>query len=132
MLIARAGYANRYLKGHIMKPDEEYKQFMSMSTPELCAKIAQLEGRHTTTTLAQLALQSKQVEKQLRWMRWSAIITAVATLAAVVLGWCLSELRSQPPQGVDKPGITQSHTESSTSASHYERKSDKVPLQPSR
>jgi len=46
-----------------MKPDEEYEQLKSMSMPELCAKIAQLEAKHTTTTLAKLALQAKQTEK---------------------------------------------------------------------
>lgn len=67
------------------------------------------------------------VNKQLRWIKFSAILTAIATLLAVVLGWYLSEIKSLRYPKSDKPPIIQSHTEPSTSASHYEKKDGKVP-----
>jgi ABC-type proline/glycine betaine transport system permease subunit len=82
-------------------------------------------------TKQQIELQhiknTELVNKQVRWITFSAIITAIATLSAVVLGWCLSELKSLQRLKSDMPQIVQSQTKTSTSLPYYERKDGKVP-----
>jgi hypothetical protein len=117
-------------------PDTDYENFMKMPISEL-ASCAAGRGTGSKLELARLAyshrmLQQqneyaqqqielqhdknmKLIDRQLRWIKFSAILTAAATLAAVVLGWCLSELRSQQTQEVDKQQIVQPHTKASTS-----------------
>lgn len=135
-----------------MNPDEEYEKLKSMSMPELCSKIAQLEAGHTTTNLAHLALELKQMEekfkyekeqiqlqhklnmelvtKQVRWIKFSVILNCVAIILGVVLGWFLSELKSSQQPKSNPQSAIQFQSELSTSETHYGKKADKVPLQP--
>jgi hypothetical protein len=69
------------------------------------------------------------VKKQVRWIKFSAIITAIATLSAVVLGWYLSELKSLKFPKSDSQQIVQPQTKTSTLASRSEKINGKVPLE---
>jgi len=99
-------------------PNQIYEQLKSKSIPELCREIAQLEGTISKPLIARLIIEERQMEekikfekeqiqlqhtlntelmtKQLRWMKFSAILNAIALLAAVVLGWFLQEWKSNP------------------------------------
>jgi hypothetical protein len=92
-----------------------------------------LEQQHEYTK-QQIELQhiknTELLSKQLRWIKFSAILTAIATLSAVVLGWYLSELKSLQRLKSDIPQIVQPQTKTSTSVPHYEKKDGKVSLQP--
>ncbi len=82
----------------------------------------------------QHSLNTQIVNKQLRLMKLTTIITSVSTLiaalAAVFLAYALTQIQ-RPIQIKSDPSTTlQSHIESSTSALHYEKTPDKVPLQP--
>jgi len=131
--------------------DPEYESFKKMPIENLIARAAgggigstvekaklvygerMLEQQHEYTKQQielQHKLNMKLMTKQLRWIKFSAILNALAIIAGVLLGWYLSELKSiqNPKKNVQQ--TIQSQSESSTSASHSERKNDKTPLQP--
>jgi hypothetical protein len=71
------------------------------------------------------------MNKQLRWIKFSAIINAIAILAAVLLGWYLQGLKSQ----VNQVSSTQQNIQVQQEASkkeilelRHERKNDKATL----
>jgi len=82
----------------------------------------------------QIELQHKRntelVEKQGRWIKFSAILTAISTLTAAIAGSLVTYMltRPLPPKTLktDTSQTTQSSTESSTSASSYEKTTGKV------
>ena len=69
------------------------------------------------------------LKRQLRWIKFSAILNAIALLAAVVLGWFLAEWKAKPNLSKPTQQSIQSQRESSsqsTPAPHSERKNDKA------
>jgi hypothetical protein len=136
--------------------DKEYQDFMKLSIEDLTFHAS---GSSTASTiekakfvLTQRMMQQeheyakKQIElqhnlnmklivKQLRWIKFSAILNALAILAAVVLGWYLQELKSQLPLTPPTQQSIQYKTEPSSTKSqvlHPEKKSDKETLTPHR
>lgn len=67
------------------------------------------------------------LEKQLRWVKISAAIAAIATLAAVVLGWSLSEMTASRRQSSSSAQSFQSQIAPLNAAPHSERKVDNIP-----
>ena len=135
-----------------MNPNDEYEKLKTLTMPDLCWRIAQLEGGISTTNIARLALEFKQMEekfkyekdlielqhklntklftKQIRWIKFSAVLNAIAIISGVLLGWSLSELKSVISPKENAQQTIQSQTKASTSASHSESKNDKIPSQP--
>jgi len=133
-------------------PNEIYQRLKSKSLPEICSQIAQQQGTISLPLIARLVIEENQVQekfkfekeqiefqhklnmelmtKQLRWIKFSAILNAVAIIAAVLLGWFLAELKSSQNLSKNTQQTLQSQTESSTSASRSERIGNKVPLNP--
>jgi hypothetical protein len=136
--------------GENIMTDPEYESFKKMPIENLIARAAgggigstvekakfvygerMMEQQHEYTK-QQIELQhiknTELLNKQLRWIKFSAILNAIALLAAVVLGWFLSEWKSlsSPSKGVQQ--TIQSQKESSTQsipATHPERKNGKV------
>lgn len=72
-------------------------------------------------------LNSKLITRQIRWTKLSAIITAIATMLAVLLGWSLSECTRTHNLTRDTLQLIQPRTVPSTSASGYEKKDGKAP-----
>lgn len=71
------------------------------------------------------------LSRQLRWLKWSAILNLIGLLAAVLLGWFLQEWKSKSILSTSKQQNIQSQTEPSISVPHSEQKVYKVPsLQP--
>ncbi len=79
-------------------------------------------------------INTSLVEKQVKWIKFSAILTAVATLAAGIAGSLVTYMLTTESQKQTKATATQQinqpHIETSTSASHPGKKPDKVPLSP--
>ena len=92
-----------------------------------------VEKQHELSKV-QIELQHKHnmdlMNKQLRWIKFSAILNAIALLAAVLLGFFLQELKSTPNPSPSTQQSIQSQIKPSTSASHSEKITDKVPLRP--
>jgi hypothetical protein len=67
---------------------------------------------------AQIELQHQRntelMNRQVKWIRFSAILTAIATLSAVVLGWYLSELKQERISRQSIQQTSQQQTISST------------------
>jgi len=85
----------------------------------------------------QIELQhTKNIEllrKQLRWIKFSAILNAIALLAAVLLGWFLQEWKSKPiPSPSAQQNIQQKRElpQPLSSATYPERKTDKDASKP--
>jgi hypothetical protein len=138
-------------------PNEMYEHLKSKSLPDLCKEIAQIEGTISKPLIARLIIEERQMQekfkyekeqvqiqhklnieltkKQLRWMKFAAILNAIALLGAVLLGWYLQEWKSQSIPAKSTQQSIQSQTESSPSTilvPHPERKNDKDTLQPPR
>jgi hypothetical protein len=133
-------------------PDTDYDNFMKMPLSEL-AKEATMSIHGSRIEIAKLVYHQRMLEiqhenakqqielqhsknmqllnKQLRWIKFSAILTAVATLTAGIAGALLSYMLTVPKQPDQirhyTPAIIQPHTKTSTSVPDYERKDDKVP-----
>jgi len=75
------------------------------------------------------------LKKQLRWIKFSAILNCIALLAAVLLGWFLQEWKSKPIPFPSAQQNIQSQKEPSqlpNLATDSERKNDIVPYKPHR
>lgn len=132
-----------------MNPKSEYERLKSKSLLDVCMERAQLDGAVSSSRLAQLVYEEKQMEqkfeyekqqielqhklnmevmtKQVRWIKFSAVLNAIAIIAAVLLGWYLSELKSVQQPRLNPQPVIQSRIEPSTSESHYEQKALSVP-----
>lgn len=134
--------------------DSEYDLFKKMSIEDLISNAVgggiassrekakfvyeerMLEQQHEYTKQQielQHKLNMKLMTKQLRWIKYSAILNAIALLAAVVLGWFLAEWKAKPNLSKPTQQSIQSQRESSsqsTPAPHPERKNDKATLKP--
>ena len=134
----------------------EYEKYRQLPMPELAEIMGSHEESKSKANIARLVYEEKQMAKQheynkdqlqlqhklnmelmtkqLRWIKFSAILNAVAIIAAVLLGWFLAEWKSSQDLSKNTQQTLQSQTEPSrlsTSATHSERKNDKVPLKPS-
>lgn len=71
------------------------------------------------------------VKEQVKWVKCSAILTAVATLSAAIAGSLVTYMLTRPTQQsttrTETQQISQPHSETSTSASRPEKIPDKVP-----
>lgn len=83
----------------------------------------------------QLKIQHKHnmefTNKQLRWIKFSAIINAIAILAAVLLGWYLQGLKSQEsqvPSTQQNIQVQQEASKKEIPELRHERKNDKATL----
>lgn len=89
-------------------------------------------------TKEQIELQHKRntelVEKQGKWIKFSAILTAISTLTAAIAGVCLSYMLTRPSQQQTTKTETQQETAQSTKnktlETRPEQKPYKVPLSP--
>jgi hypothetical protein len=127
-------------------PNQIYEQLKSKSTPDLYLEIAKLEASNSKPMIARLIIQERQTEaqhklnmtllnRQLRWMKFSAILNAIVILLAVLLGWYLKEWKSQSTPVSPAQQSIQFQPESSSTTSpalRPERKNDKDTLQPPR
>jgi hypothetical protein len=106
-------------KGEKIMDDTEYENLKKLPLKELAKKITGSSGG-LTPEFAKLVYDERMMEqqheyakqqielqhtknmellsKQLRWIKFSAILNAIAIIAAVVLGWFLSELKSSQTQ----------------------------------
>jgi hypothetical protein len=137
-------------KGENVMTDPEYESFKKMPLENLISNAAgggidskvkkaklvyderMLEQQHEYTK-QQIELQhlknTELLNKQLRWIKFSAILNAIALLAAVVLGWFLSEWKSLSNLSKGVQQTIQSQRESSIQsiqATHPERINGKV------
>jgi len=86
----------------------------------------------------QIELQHKRntelVKEQVKWIKYSALITALATIAAALLGWYLGresqQLKEQLRLKTELLQQIELRTKNTTSGTHPEQKPDKVPLSP--
>lgn len=133
----------------------EYEKYRQLPMPELAEIMGGHEELKSKANIARLVYEELQMTKQheynkeqiqlqhrlnmelmtkqLWWMKFSAILNAIALLAAVVLGWFLGEWRSSSNLSRGTQQTIQLQTESSTPStpvSHSERKNDKASLQP--
>lgn len=83
----------------------------------------------------QIELQHKRntelVKEQVKWVKYSAILTAISTLTAAIAGACLTYMLTRPsPQQTTKTETQQEtaqSTKNTTSGTRPEQKLDKVP-----
>jgi len=133
----------------------EYEKYRQLPMPELAEIMGGHEELKSKANIARLVYEELQMTKQheynkeqiqlqhrlnmelmtkqLWWMKFSAILNAIALLAAVVLGWFLGEWRSSSNLSRGTQQTIRLETESSTPStpvSHSERKNDKASLQP--
>jgi hypothetical protein len=106
-------------KGEKIMDDTEYENFKKLTLKELAKKITgsdtgltpefaklvyneRMMGQQHEYAKQQIELQhTKNMEllsKQLLWIKFSAILNAIAIIAAVVLGWFLSEWKLSQTQ----------------------------------
>lgn len=127
------------------QPDEELAGRMSdygrseskMQIARVVYETRQMRRQHEYVK-EQIELQHKRntelTEKQGRWIKWSAVLTAVSTLTAAIAGSLVTYMLTRPlPQQTprtDRQEITQSRIVPSTSASHSENTPDKAPSSP--
>ena len=132
-----------------MKVDQEYEKYKAMSKPDIQRAIASMSGGISEVEIARLALEDKQMEertkyekerielqhknnieltnKQLRWIKFSAILNAIAIIVGVLLGWFLSESKSSQTLLQKTQQTIQSQNVSPTLESHSLHKNDKTP-----
>jgi len=101
-----------------MKVDQEYERYKAMSKPDIQRAIASMSGGISEVEIARLALEDKQMEeqakyhqdniefqhlknmeivsKQMTWIKFSAILTAISTLTAGIAGALLTYILSTP------------------------------------
>jgi hypothetical protein len=128
---------------------KEYEEYLKLPTPELAEIMGGHEELKSKANIARLVYEERQMEKkheyekeqielehklnmelmtkQLRWIKFSALLNAVAIIAGVLLGWLLAELKSLQNLSKNTRQMIQSQSEPSTSASHSEQKSYKAP-----
>lgn len=93
----------------------QYEKYKDLPMQELCEIMAGYENLNSKANIARLIYEERQMEerhknekeqielqhkfnmelmnKQVKWIKFSAILTAIVTLSAVVLGWYLSEMK---------------------------------------
>jgi len=79
-------------------------------------------------------LNMELLKKQLKWMKFSAILNAIAILAAVLLGFSLQKLKSHifpKPSAQQSIQVQPEKVKAEFQALHPERKNDKETLQAS-
>ncbi|HQN24755.1 MAG TPA: hypothetical protein PK123_07560 [Bacteroidales bacterium] len=85
------------------------------------ARVAQHEYNKEQINL-QHARNMELTKKQVRWIKFSAILTAAVTLLAVLLGWYLSEIRRPKHVKSNTAQIIHPQTKTSASVPHDEKK----------
>ena len=135
-----------------MNYPKAYEEYLKLPMPELAEIMAGREETGSKANFAKLIYEERQMQerhryekeqielqhklnlelmnKQLRWIKFSAILNAIALLAAVLLGWFLQELKSSPNLSINARPTLQSQIESSTSATRSEKKDGKAPFTP--
>lgn len=134
-----------------MTTPKTYEDFKSKTLPELAklrteydsprqwAQLAyeeKLMEQQDKYTREQIELQHRRnaelVKEQVKWIKYSAILTAVSTLTAGISGALLTYMLTRPPQQQMPmsvtPQITQPRIVPPTSADHFGKTSDKVPI----
>jgi len=145
-------FVNEYSRGAPMNFQKDFEEISKLPMPELAEIMAGREEIGSKANFAKLIYEERQMAKkheyekeqiqlqhklnmalmtkQLRWIKFSAILNALAIIAGVLLGWYLSEIKSvqNPKESVQQ--TIQSQTKPSTSASRSESESDKIPFKP--
>lgn len=112
-----------------MNFQKEYDEILKLPNPELCEIMAGREEEGSKANFAKFIYEERQMAKQLRWIKFSIIVNAIAILAAVVLGFLLQELKSYI---FLKPSIQQSIQSQIAPVNEVfnsEKTNDKAPLQ---
>jgi hypothetical protein len=124
-----------------------YKEYLQLCDQDLAEIMAGRKETESKANIARLVYEERQrnkqyelnlnlLNKQLRWMKFSAILTAISTLTAAIAGACLTYIliRSTPQPKIEpeKSKIIQPQTRTWTPVPYSERKADKDTLQPSR
>jgi hypothetical protein len=113
-----------------MNFQKDYNEISKLPTSELCEIMAGREEIGSKANFAKFIYEERQMAKQLRWIKFSIIVNAIAILAAVVLGVFLQELKSYIFPKLLIQQSTQSQIAPVNAAFHSEKTNDKVPLQP--
>src|ERR1039457_282381 len=133
-----------------------YKDCELQSDEELAGRILDFDYSKVNTEIARIVYEARQMkrqheyvkeqielqhqknteltERQGKWIKFSAILTAISTLTAAIAGACLTYMLTRPlPQQTpitDKQETTQFRSEPSNAASRPEKITDKAPSPP--
>lgn len=130
-----------------------YEKYKELPMQELCEIMADYESSKSKANIARLVYEEQKMAKkhkyelqqiqkqhdlnmdlvtrQVRWIKFSAVLNAIAIIIGIVLGWYLSELKAlKQPKLNSRPAI-HSQNESLTSVPHSIGKALSIPSQPS-
>lgn len=97
--------------------EEQYNELKGMSLPDLCFKIAAQTEGSAPYRLAKFVYEEKQMADQLKWIKCSAILTAIATLSAAIAGALLAHMLHISEPKIMQPNDKQQNIQQKSEAS---------------